>query len=110
MYQFISGISPVIVYLFVRILWLCVPPRLPKKGGPKLITLKLTAPPRPIERKSLCATCVYAHIVRGYTPGEELIFCGYSFPPREVLFPVRECSDYRANKEVHSLEAALTKT
>lgn len=73
-----------------------------------MITLKLTAPPRPMERKSLCAMCVYAHIVRGYTAGEELIFCGYSFPAREVLFPVRECTDYRANKEVRSSEPVPT--
>jgi hypothetical protein len=62
-----------------------------------MITLNLPRP-TPVERKSLCPNCVFAHIVRGFERGEELIFCGYAFPPREVLFPVRECTDFRAKQ------------
>jgi hypothetical protein len=61
-------------------------------------------PPPP--RKSLCIACVYSHAVRGYEPGEVLIVCGYAFPPREVLFPVRECTDYKPKRECNSVEIA----
>jgi hypothetical protein len=92
------------------------------KGGPNLITLKLTelirrapaggatvAPATPVlvaPRKSLCTGCTYAHIVRGHEPGEVLTFCGYAYPQREVPFPVRECSDYRPKRERHGAEIA----
>lgn len=68
-----------------------------KRGGPRMITLDLRAA-RQIVRKTLCIGCVYSHIVRGYQPREELIFCGYAFPQREILFPVRECTDFRADR------------
>jgi hypothetical protein len=72
-----------------------------------MITLDLRSA-RLIVRKTLCAGCIYSHIVRGYEPREELIFCGYAFPQREVLFPVRECTDFRAERvkatEITTLE------
>ena len=69
------------------------------RGGPQMITLKLTATPV-VVRKTLCTACQFSHVVRGYEKGEELILCGYAFPPREILFPVRECTDFRAEREV----------
>ena len=66
-----------------------------------MITLKIPCS-EPVVRKGLCTKCVFAHIVRGYLPGEELIVCGYAFPPREVLFPVRECTDFR-KKEIERI-------
>jgi hypothetical protein len=70
-----------------------------------MITLKL--PRAPIApQKTLCSGCVYSHIVRGYAPAEELIFCGYAFPPREVLFPVRECTDFREQRDVRDMAVA----
>jgi hypothetical protein len=64
-------------------------------------------PPAPMPRSSLCAGCVYAHIVRGYEPGEQMIFCGYAYPQREILFPVRECTDYKPKRERDGAEKAL---
>jgi hypothetical protein len=52
--------------------------------------------------KSLCSNCVYSRFVRGYKPDEELITCGYTYPPREVPFPVRECSDFRERRKVRA--------
>lgn len=63
-----------------------------------MITLNLR-PALESMQKSLCTGCVYSHIVRGYRSGEELIVCGYAFPPREILFPVRECTDFRAKRD-----------
>jgi len=61
----------------------------------------------PVPRPSLCAGCLYAHIVRGYEPGERVIFCGYACPQREILFPVRECTDYRPKRERDGAEKAI---
>ena len=58
-----------------------------------------TETPAPAPRTGLCTGCVYAHIVRGYAPREEITFCGYAFPQREVPFAVRECTDYRPKRE-----------
>ncbi|MGH9714252.1 MAG: hypothetical protein ACRD5M_13225 [Candidatus Acidiferrales bacterium] len=61
----------------------------------------------PVPRTSLCAGCLYAHIVRGYEPGELMIFCGYAYPQREILFPVRECTDYKPKRERDGAEKAI---
>lgn len=70
-----------------------------------MILLKLAAPPRRAP-KSLCDACVCAHIVRGHGPGEEMVFCGFVFPLRDVLFPVRECSDFKPKREPKASDAA----
>jgi hypothetical protein len=57
-------------------------------------------------RESLCASCALAHIVRGYARGEEVVMCGFAFPPREVLFAVRECTDHKLKRERRSAEIA----
>jgi hypothetical protein len=80
-----------------------------RKGGSQMITLKLPAAPI-VVRKSLCAACAFSHVVRGYEKHEELILCGYSFPPREILFPVRECTDFRAEREMQLALAAAPET
>jgi hypothetical protein len=47
----------------------------------------------PLEGESLCLTCVYAHIQRGFRESEEDVFCCYvQFRP--VRFKVRECSAF----------------
>jgi hypothetical protein len=56
--------------------------------------------------ETLSSWCVYAHIVRGYGAGEELIACGYAFPMREVLFRVHESTDYRPKRERNRVENA----
>lgn len=72
-----------------------------KGAAAKMTTLNIpravaTPPPAPL---SLCASCAFAHIVRGYKPGEEIVVCGYAFPPRDILFAVRECTDYKPKRE-----------
>jgi hypothetical protein len=42
----------------------------------------------------------------GYEPCEVLIACGYAFPPREVPFPVRECTDYKPKRKRSGVEIA----
>ncbi len=74
-----------------------------------MITLKLRATPV-VVRKTLCTACVFSHVVRGYEKHEELILCGYAFPPREIVFPVRECTDFRAEREVQMALAAAEET
>ena len=60
-----------------------------------------------VPRASLCNGCLYAHIVRGHEPGEQMIFCGDAYPQREILFPVRECTDYRPKRERRGAENAI---
>lgn len=47
---------------------------------------------------TLCATCVFSHIVTGYAPQERIVFCGYAFPLREVPFAVKECTDFKTER------------
>jgi hypothetical protein len=121
MFEFASGIAPVFVFLLIRLAFAGLRARHAGKGGPKLIKLSIPrlrrtelfavrvpslvdAPPPP--RKSLCIACVYSHVVRGYEHGEVLIVCGYAFPPREVRFPVRECTDHKPKRECNGVEIA----
>ena len=121
MFEFISGIAPVLVFLFFRLVVAGLQARHTGKGGPKLITLSIPRPRRaespetlvvsrvdapPSPRKSLCIACVYSHVVRGYEPCEVLIVCGHAFLPREVFFPVRECTDYNPKRECNGVEIA----
>jgi hypothetical protein len=121
MLQFLFGIAPVLVFLFVRLVLVLLKSWLTGKGGPQLITLNLPrlrgakraethvvspAIAAPSPRNSLCAACVYAHVVQGYEPFEVLIACGYAFPPQEVPFPVRECSDYKPKRKRSGVEIA----
>jgi hypothetical protein len=79
-----------------------------RRERPKLTEMNLAraAPPAPKVKEaeeaaaeSLCATCVFAHVVRGYERGEEIITCGYACPPRDMLFAVRECTDHKPKRE-----------
>jgi hypothetical protein len=71
-----------------------------------MITLKLG--PARVPPKTLCSACVFSHIVRGYRPEEKIVFCGFAFPLREVLFPVKECTDFRAERQA-GLELAVVR-
>jgi hypothetical protein len=33
--------------------------------------------------------------MRGFNAAQKIVTCGYAFPPFDLPFPVRECSDYR---------------
>lgn len=75
---------------------------------PGMIELKLPSgfAARPTPPESLCTLCVFAHVVRGYERGEEIIACGYAFPPRDILFAVRECTDHKSKRECGGAEIA----
>ncbi len=64
-----------------------------------MITLELCSK-RVVAPKTLCADCTFSHIVRGYAPGQELVFCGYAFPLREVPFPVKQCTDFKTERKM----------
>lgn len=119
---FTTTFPPVILFLVFRIAWIAVQNWRARKGRLAMITLKfprltVSAPTvraiapaplaAPVPRPFLCAGCVYAHIVRGYEPGERMIFCGYAYPQREIPFPVRECTDYRPKRERDGAEKAI---
>ena len=78
-----------------------------RKAEPAVIALRIPIA-RPVKTlpDTLCNYCAYAHIVRGYGMGEELIACGYMFPAREVPFRVHECTDYRPKRERNRVEIA----
>jgi hypothetical protein len=119
-------ISPLLTVLLFRLAFTASRRSRERKGGfmllklPRLLrrapapSLKLaglvTPPgpivtPAPLVRKPLCTECVFAHVVRGFEPAEELILCGYAFPPREILFVVRECTDYRPKRSMTKRES-----
>lgn len=64
-----------------------------------------------VTRESLCYTCRYSHVVRGFAESDELVYCDFGYPTRLVPFPVRECTSY-GNRNVSELkdmqEIALT--
>jgi len=43
---------------------------------------------------SLCDTCFRSLVVKGYRESEKVVSCQATWPERQVLFPVRECSTY----------------
>jgi predicted nucleic acid-binding Zn ribbon protein len=89
-----------IVYWLTRMAYVAVRTSVgrPAKGGTEMILLNLPRPATvtPAPQKSLCLECKYSHVVRGFEPHEEIIVCGFAFPPREMFFSVRECTDFRA--------------
>jgi hypothetical protein len=88
-----------------------------KAGGLEMIKLNIpraaaVARPAPVLPEaatpvSLCASCAFARIVRGYPPDEEIVVCGYAFPPRDILFAVRECTDHKPKRERSAAEIAI---
>jgi hypothetical protein len=78
-----------------------------REAEPAMIALRIPIA-RPVKMRpdTLCNYCAYAHVVRGYGMGEEMIACGYMFPAREVLFRVHECTDYRPKRERNRVEIA----
>jgi hypothetical protein len=49
----------------------------------------------PAEAQSKCASCIHAHILRGFRESEELAYCTVPFgAPQVVPFKVYECSSY----------------
>jgi hypothetical protein len=44
--------------------------------------------------ESLCNSCYWSHIQRGFAESEELILCAFLRPARLVPFKVSQCTDY----------------
>lgn len=43
---------------------------------------------------TLCQTCCYGHVIKGFRATEEEVFCRYFYLEREIRFPVSECTFY----------------
>ena len=56
----------------------------------------------PLNGPSLCESCTYAHIVKGYGESETVVLCMRITPDLRVEFCVRECTNY-ADKTRESL-------
>ena len=44
--------------------------------------------------ETLCRTCSYGHIIKGFRATEEEVFCRYFYLEREIHFPVSACTFY----------------
>ena len=44
--------------------------------------------------ESLCNSCYWAHIQRGFAESEEVILCAFLRPARIVPFKISQCTDY----------------
>ena len=44
--------------------------------------------------ESLCSSCYWAHILRGFAESEEVVLCAFLRPARHVPFKVSQCTDY----------------
>ena len=56
---------------------------------------------KPVTTESLCNSCYWAHIQRGFAESEEVILCAFLRQPRRVPFKVSYCTDY-SDKRVPS--------
>ncbi len=48
---------------------------------------------KPADGQSLCRSCYWSHVQKGYRESEEVSFCCFG-PMRRVPFKVRDCTDY----------------
>src|SRR5947209_19816071 len=49
----------------------------------------------PSDGQSLCRTCYWVHMQKGYRESEEAVFCNYGWRLRRVPFKVCDCTDYQ---------------
>ena len=49
---------------------------------------------KPQTNESLCNSCYWAHIQRGFAESEEVILCAFLTQPHAVPFKVGYCTDY----------------
>jgi hypothetical protein len=58
------------------------------------ITVRIQGAP-PQDGESLCQTCRYAHIQKGFRESEQTVFCGFNDAGlRPIKFKVAACTDY----------------
>ena len=48
----------------------------------------------PNRTESLCDSCYWAHIQKGYAESEEVVICAFLRAARLIPFRVRTCTDY----------------
>jgi len=53
---------------------------------------------KPQTTESLCNSCYWAHIQRGFAESEEVILCAFLRQPHAVPFKVSCCTDYNENR------------
>jgi hypothetical protein len=60
----------------------------------------------PAHGPSLCETCTYAHVKRGYRESDLLVHCVATEPAHRVPFPVRDCTAYhdKTRPSIYELE------
>jgi len=51
----------------------------------------------PQHGESLCKTCVWVYMIKGYRESEEELTCQCVYPNRPIPFAVWECNDYRSS-------------
>ncbi|HXZ11525.1 MAG TPA: hypothetical protein VEG64_03950 [Candidatus Sulfotelmatobacter sp.] len=47
-----------------------------------------------LDGRSLCESCLHAHLVRGFRENEEMVVCQATYPGERIPFRVRECSGF----------------
>jgi hypothetical protein len=52
----------------------------------------------PAGGESLCNTCLYGHVERGFRETEQVVICETTYPSHRVAFRVRDCSGYTERK------------
>ena len=63
-----------------------------RKNGMSAIYVKNGTP---AESQSKCASCLHAHILRGFRESEEITYCTFSYDrPLQVPFKVHDCTMY----------------
>src|SRR5260370_16453398 len=59
----------------------------------RMVTIKVKNG-TPQGAETLCTTCRWAHIVKGFRVSEKEIFCRYLTDDRPARFPVSQCNSY----------------
>lgn len=55
----------------------------------------------PVGTASLCDSCVYSRLIRGYSERERIVYCDRLYDPIAIPFRVAECSDYSDKRLPH---------
>ena len=58
-----------------------------------MVTIKVRGG-TPQGSETLCQTCSYGHLIKGFRVTEEEVFCRYFYLEREIRFRVSECTAY----------------
>src|SRR5260370_18790168 len=72
----------------------------------RMVTIKVKDG-TPQGAETLCTTCRWAHIVKGFRVSEKEIFCRYLTDDRPVRFPVSQCNSYRSEEHTSELQSHL---